>query len=75
MDIQAEKIELVKLLLETEDTALLNDIKALFQSHEKDFWSTLPRHVKDGIGRGKQQARNGQVVPHEEAMRKYGKYL
>jgi hypothetical protein len=38
MDIQAEKIELVKMLLDTEDTTLIEQIKALFKTREEDFY-------------------------------------
>lgn len=75
MNLQAEKIELAKLLLETDDKSLIKEIKALFKSREKDFWDKLPQQVKDGIKRGKEQARNGMVTPHDEIMQKYAKYL
>ena len=37
MNIQAEKIELAKMLLETDDEKLLEQIKNLFEKREKDF--------------------------------------
>ena len=75
MNLHAEKIELAKMLLETEDKSLIKEIKALFKIREKNFWDELPHHVKDGIKRSKEQARNGLVTPHEEVMQKYAKYL
>lgn len=75
MDLQTQKIELAKLLLETEDVSLLNEIKYLFIKRESDFWDELPQQVRDGINRGLNQAKEGLVTPHEEVMKKYVKYL
>ncbi|HJP62898.1 MAG TPA: hypothetical protein VJ844_05620 [Mucilaginibacter sp.] len=75
MDIQAEKIELVKRLLDTEDQSILAEVKHVFESHEQDFWIDLPEHVKRGIERSKKQAEAGLLTSHDEVMKKYAKYL
>jgi len=55
MDLQTEKIELAKRLLETENQSVLLQIKEVFDSHEKDFWNEPPEHVKAGIERKKKR--------------------
>jgi len=75
MNVQTEKIELAKKLLETDDESLIQEVKAIFESHEKDFWHDLPAHVKEGIERSQQQAAQGVVSPHDEVIKKYKKYL
>ena len=75
MDIQAEKIDLVRRLLDTDDKSILQEVKNVFESHEKDFWNDLPEYVKEGIIRSKKQADAGQLTPHDEVMKKYAKYL
>ncbi len=75
MDVQTEKIALAKRILETEDEAVLLQIKEVFDSNEKDFWADLPDHVKAGIERGRKQAAEGKLTPHDEVMKKYAKYL
>jgi hypothetical protein len=70
-----EKIDLVRRLLDTDDKSILQEVKNVFESHEKDFWTSLPKYVKDGIIRSKKQADAGQLTPHEEVMKKYVKYL
>jgi len=35
----------------------------------------LPALVKVGIERGKKQAAEGKLTPHDEVMKRYGKYL
>lgn len=74
MNIQSEKIELVKRLLDTSDEAILQQIKEVFENHEKDFWNELPNHVKKGIARAKEQASQGLLTPHNDVMKKYDKY-
>jgi len=75
MDLQTEKIELAKRLLATDDEAVLHQIKEIFESQDKDFWDDLPPHVKAGIERGRKQAAEGKLTPHDEVMKKYAKYL
>ena len=75
MDVQVEKIELAKRLLETNDEAILLRIKEVFESNDKDFWDDLPEHVKSGTEKAGKQAAEGKTSPHEEVMKKYAKYL
>lgn len=75
MDLQTEKIELAKRLLATDDEAVLQQIKEIFESQDKDFWNDLPEHVKAGIERGQKQAAEGRLTRHDEVMKKYVKYL
>lgn len=70
MNLQAEKIELVKLILDTEDKNLIGEIKNLFKSRDKDFWETLPEQVKAGIRKGQEQFRNGDFVSYEEVKKR-----
>jgi hypothetical protein len=59
MDLQAEKIELVKLLLETESRDVIDEIKAIFKKQGNDFYDDLPQHVKDSIERGLNDIEDG----------------
>lgn len=75
IDLQTEKTELAKRLLQTEDETVLLQIKEVFENYDKDFWNDLPEHVKAGIERGRKQATEGKLTPHDEVMKKHGKYL
>lgn len=75
MDIQTEKLELVKRLLDTDDESVLQEVKNVFESHERDFWHGLPDYVKTGIEKARKQADAGLLTPHAEVMKKYAKYL
>ena len=41
MDIQLEKIELIKKIANTNDVAVLDAIKSVFASPKTDFWNEL----------------------------------
>ncbi len=75
MNIEAEKIVLVKRLLDTDDEGVINQLKEVFERSEKDFWNDLPEHVKQGIEQSKRQAEAGLFTPHDEVMKKYTDYL
>jgi predicted transcriptional regulator len=76
MDLQAEKIELVKLLLETESSEVINEIKAVFKRQGNDFYDDLPQHVKDSIEKGLKEIEQGEIYEHATVMQgiktKYG---
>jgi hypothetical protein len=75
MDIQTEKIALVKRLLDTDDESILKQVKEVFENSEKDFWNDLPQKVKEGIERSRKQAEAGLLTPHEDEVKSYIKYL
>lgn len=76
MNLQSEKIELVKLLLETESREVIDEIKAIFKKQGNDFYDDLPQHVKDGIEAGLKDIEEGNLHEHDwvmqEARARYG---
>jgi hypothetical protein len=72
MNIQAEKLEIVKMILETENPSLLESIKKLFKKAAKtDFWDTLPPDQKEDILKGIEEIEKGDVVDYEDFMKKF----
>ena len=71
MDIQAEKIALTQLLLQTEDVAIIKKVKAIFKKEQKDWWDELTEEQKEAINEGLKDADEGRVVPFESFMQKY----
>jgi hypothetical protein len=61
MDIQLEKLELMKLLKETENPSVINAIKKIFQKEEKDWWGDLTEEQKEFLEESLKQADNGEV--------------
>lgn len=71
MDIQLEKIELMKLLAETENPSIINDIKKVFQKEKKDWWEELTEEQKEAIEEGVKDADEGRVVSYEHFLNKF----
>jgi predicted transcriptional regulator len=75
MNIQAKKIELVRLILNTEKPAILEKIAKIFQQEETDWREGLPKEVMESVEKGLQQSKTGKTFSHEEVMEKYQKWL
>ncbi len=72
MNIEIQKIELVKLILNTDNTDILNSIMQIFaKSTQNDFWETLSPEQKEEVEAGLNDANNGNVVGYSEFMKKY----
>ena len=72
MDIQAEKIQLVKLLLETENPKIIEAIKKIFKSDKAiDFWDKLSPEQKNEIEKASIEIENGEVTDYEVFMQKH----
>ena len=68
MDIQLEKLELIKQLAETENPSIIKDIRKIFQREKKDWWDELSTEQKEAIEEGERQIENGEFVTFEEMM-------
>lgn len=62
MDIQLEKLELIKKLAETNDFAVVESIKKIFQKEKKDCWNELTDEQKADIEQGERDIENGDYV-------------
>ena len=50
MNIQAEKLEILRLILETDNPKILDSIKNIFKKQvDLDFWDTIPKSQKEDI--------------------------
>ncbi len=71
MNIQAKKLELVQLILDTNTPILLEKIgKILKQEKEADWWNEIPESVQESIEIANEQADQGEATPHSEVMKK-----
>ena len=75
MDIQAEKIRLIEWLAGLNDTKTLNEFISLKKKKEVDWWDEISVDEKEEIEEGLKQADNDELIPHEEVMSKYKKWL
>lgn len=72
MNLQAKKIEIMKLILETDNPSVLESIKLLFnRSKSVDFWDSLTQDQKDDIIQGINEIEEGKVVYYQDFIKKY----
>ena len=71
MDIELEKLELIKLLEATNDATIIASIKKIFNASKKDFWEELTEAQKLDIEEGERQIERGEFVDFDEFIQKY----
>jgi hypothetical protein len=72
MNIQANKIQLTKWILDTDNPQILEAVKSIFIREQKpDFWTTLTGEQKADIEMGISEIEKGESVEYEALMNKY----
>lgn len=72
MNIQAEKIELVKMLLDTENPKIIESIKKIFKREKSsDFWDDLSTQQRKEIEKASREIENGEVTDYDAFMQKH----
>lgn len=69
MDIQLEKIELVKKLLATEDVSILKSIKKIFEKEEKDWWDDLTEEQQNILNESMEQYEKGEFSSFDDFIK------
>ncbi len=72
MNIQAEKIELIKMLLDTENPKIIESIKKIFKMEKSaDFWDELSIEQRKEIEKASLEIKNGEVTDYDSFMKKH----
>lgn len=71
MDIQLEKLELIKMLTEIDNSIIIKSIKEILINEKKDWWDDLTNEQKDEIQLGDKQIKNGDFVDFDHFIQKY----
>lgn len=71
MDIQLEKINLIKLIENTDDLSVIKNIKNFFKTEKKDWWDELSEEQKFEIEESDREIDRGEYVLYEDFMKKY----
>ncbi|QTY27977.1 hypothetical protein [Flavobacterium sp. CS20] len=72
MNIQAEKIELIKMLLDIENPKLIERIKKVFHTEKtSDFWDDLSIEQRKEIEKASAEIKNAEVVNYDTFMQKH----
>ncbi|GLB53596.1 hypothetical protein NBRC110019_26370 [Neptunitalea chrysea] len=72
MDIQAKKMALVKMLLETDNPKIIESIKKIFKKERSsDFWNELSLEQRMEIELASEEIANGEVIDYELFIRNH----
>ncbi|MFA7687578.1 MAG: hypothetical protein WCY25_06920 [Moheibacter sp.] len=71
MNIEATKLELLQLLLNTKNESILLKIKSIYDEESVDWWKELSEQERQEIEEGLTEAGNGQIVSHESVMKRF----
>lgn len=72
MNIQAKKLELVRMILDTDNPSILSSISRIFTISRKiDFWDEIPLSQKEEILKGIEEIDNGETIDYEEFIKKH----
>ncbi|KUO65440.1 MAG: hypothetical protein ACYCZ2_09865 [Lutibacter sp.] len=72
MNIQADKIQLAKMLLDTENPKIIESIKKIFKKEKtSDFWDELSLQHRKEIENASLEIENGEVTDYESFMQKH----
>jgi len=61
--------------LNTHQKEVVLSVVKTFAHEENDWWDNIEESAKESIEKGLRQAKEGKVIPHEEVMKKYKKWL
>ncbi|QNL23064.1 hypothetical protein HZR84_14300 [Hyphobacterium sp. CCMP332] len=75
IDIQNKKIELIQWLSTLSDETLIDKLLKLRDSEKSDWWEKLSKKEKQSINKGLEDADKGELTPHSEVKKLYGKWL
>lgn len=75
MDIQAEKLWLIDQILKSQDIAILQNVKHLFEQNKTaqaetaaDFWQELPKAQQDQVEQSINLLEKGEGISHDVVM-------
>ena len=66
-----EKLELIKIIAETEDVSLIKSLKKLLKKEKKDWWNDLTDRQKEDITQSELEFEKGEFTSFEDVMKKY----
>lgn len=75
MKFETDKIKIATQLLNTEDKAIINDIKVLLKSYENDPWDEMPLVVQESVEQGIEEADKGLGKPHNQVMKEIKEWV
>lgn len=74
MDIEATKLELMQLLLQTEEEDVLVRLHKVFEEQSSDWWLHLSAEERKEIQEGIEEADKGEYIENSEVRKRFKKW-
>ena len=74
MDIQTEKLSLIKWLTDVTEPSVIEQFVALKNNQQIDWWNEIDNDERVEIEEGLKQADAGDFIAHEDVMKKYDQW-
>lgn len=78
MDIIELRADLHNMIDKISDSSILYAVRTILSGksvNQADWWDTISEEERDEIKQGLAEADRGELIPHEEVMAKYKKWL
>jgi len=70
MNLQAKKLELVQLIINTRKPLTLKKVEEVLKREaESDWWDEISDSERQSIEKGLEEAEEGKLIPHSEVMK------
>ncbi len=74
MNIEATKLELMHLLLQTQKESLLAKVKKVFEDEQIDWWDEMDDEEQKEVQTGLAQADKGKLESHDKVMKRFDRW-
>lgn len=74
MNLQAEKLDVLQLIMNTDDPGLILDVKALLRTTKNDWYDDLSDEQQRDVIEGIKEADKGETITHSEAVKRFSKW-
>jgi hypothetical protein len=72
MNLQAEKLSVLQQIINSDDAALIKDIKSLISNRDLDWFDSLNKSQQADVLEGLDQLDNGKSFSHKDAKKRFG---
>ena len=74
MNVEATKLELMHLLLQTQKESLLAKLKKVFEEEQVDWWNEMSKEEQQEVEIGLAQADKESSITNETVMKRFNKW-
>ncbi|WP_264552436.1 hypothetical protein [Flavobacterium sp. N2038] len=74
MNLEARKYQFIQELVKVEDERVLEKLELVLKANQNDWFDDLSESEKAEIQIGLDQAEKGEVVSHEDVMKRFSKW-